>query len=114
MSLLVKAKPITIEDEKLYCVIDIKSIATYKDLTGESFLKAVQRVADLDDIVLINLLASCLRRTPDGEPVGMEYVARFNPLALITDTMDDIVELLESSLPKQNPGDVAATKKKKK
>lgn len=112
MSLLLKVKKVKLDDIELYCVIDMKTIATFKQLTGESFLKAIQRIGDMDDMVMINLLASSLRETPDGDPVGLDYLSKYNPLALITELMEDVAELIQDSMPKEGPG--VTSKKKKK
>lgn len=114
MSLLIKVKKVTIENEELYCVVDMKTISTYKSLTGESFLKAVQKMADMDDEVMLMLLASSLRKTPDGDPVGLEYINKFNPIAFLFELMDTLTEVIEESLPKTTPGEVTAKKKGKK
>lgn len=110
MSLLVKVKKINIEEDEMFCVVDMKTIATYKKITGESFLKGIERISNMDEEVILNLLASSLRYEVNGDPVGLEYLNKFNPLALLTHTMDVIVELVEESLPKSNAADV---KKKK-
>ena len=61
MSLLVKVKKVNLEGEEMYCVVDMKTIETYKTITGESFLKGIQRIAEMDEVVLLALLASSLR-----------------------------------------------------
>ena len=43
MSLMVKFRKINLEGEDMYCVIDMRTIATYKRITGESFLKEFRR-----------------------------------------------------------------------
>ena len=65
----------------------------------------------MDEEVLLALLGSTLRFDVDEEPVGMEFLNKYNPLALLTEHMGLIVELVEDALPKGTPGEV---KKKKK
>lgn len=112
MSLLVKVKKVKIEDQDMVCVVDMKAIATFKRITGESFLKSIYKIhQDMDEEVLLALLGSTLRFDVDEEPVGMEFLNKYNPLALLTEHMGLIVELVEDALPKGTPGEV---KKKKK
>ena len=112
MSLLVKVKKVTIEDQDMVCVVDMKTIATFKKITGESFLKSISKLhQDMDEEILLSLLASTLRFEIEDDPVGMEFLNKYNPLALLTEHMELIVELVEDALPKAKPGEV---KKKKK
>lgn len=112
MSLLVKVKKVKLEDQDMICVVDMKTIATFKRITGESFLKSISKLhQDLDEEILLSLLASTLRFEIGEDPVGMEFLNAYNPLALVTEYMDLIVELVEDALPKGKPGDI---KKKKK
>lgn len=111
MSLLVKVRKVNLEGEELFCIVDMKTIATYKKITGgESFLKGIERISEMDEEVILNLLASSLRHEPGADPVGIEFLNKYNPIALLSNTMEMIVELIEDALPKAKPGEV---KKKK-
>lgn len=114
MSLMVKFRKINLEGEDMYCVIDMRTIATYKRITGESFLKGIQKIAEMDEEVILNLLASSLRYDVDGEPVGVEFLNKYNPIALLTNTIDMLVELIEDALPKTTPGEVKKKRTTKK
>ena len=106
MSLLVKAKKIKLEDAEMYCKLDMKSIETYKNISGESFMKGIQRISEMDEGVILNLIASTVRHTIDGDPVGKEFLEQFNPIALIMEMIDPLMELVEDAMPKSKPGDV--------
>ena len=114
MSLLVKVKKVNLEGEEMYCVVDMKTIETYKAITGESFLKGIQRIAEMDEVVLLALLASSLRYEVHDDPVGKEFLNKFNPIALLAEMMETITELVEDALPKVKPGDVKKKRATKK
>lgn len=99
MELVKKIKEINIEGEEFIMTFDMKSIATYKDITGTSFNRGATKLFQFDDEAVIYFIASTLRRkeTPDI-PLGNEVVQGDLIYFLLNHTMN-VIELVAESLP---------------
>lgn len=99
MDLVKKVKEITIENEEFVMTFDMKSIATYKELTGTNFNRGVSKLFAYDDEAIINFIACTLRRkeTPT-EPLGKEVLEGDVLYFLMNHTLDVII-LVTDSLP---------------
>lgn len=97
-----------INGEEYILVFDMKSIALFKEMTGENFLEATAKIGQLDAGIILAFLASSLRKKsqPD-EPLGDE-IQKFNIIELIYTFHNDVIEIVLDSMPK---GDVKRKKK---
>ena len=99
MNLVKKVKEINIENENFIMAFDMRSIATYKELTGTNFNRGVTKLFQFDDEAIIYFIASTLRRaeTPDI-PLGKEVIEGDLIYFLINCTME-VINLVAESLP---------------
>jgi len=99
MELARKVKEININDEEFIMTFDMRSIATYKEITGTSFNRGVHKLFQYDNEEIINFIASTLRRkeTPDI-PLGREVLEGDVLYFLINHTLD-VITLIVKSLP---------------
>ena len=99
MNLVKKVKEINIENENFIMAFDMKSIATYKELTGTNFNMGAHKLFQYDDEAIINFIASTLRRQekPDT-PLAREVLDGDILYFLINHTMD-VITLVAESLP---------------
>lgn len=102
MDLVKKEKEIQIEDKSYIMAFDMKSIATYKELTGNNFNRGVHRLFSYDDEEIINFIACTLRNksTPD-KPLGAE-VKNGDILYFLLNHTGDVIDLIADSLPNNN------------
>lgn len=99
MDLVKKAKDITIEDEEFIMTFDMKSIAVYKEITGESFVAGTQKLFAFDDEAIINFIASTLRRKSEPDkPLGKEIIEG-DILYFLLNHTNDVIMLVSDSLP---------------
>lgn len=99
MELVKKIKEINIENEEFIMAFDMKSIATYKDLTGRFFSRGVSELFKENDEEIIYFIASTLRRreTPNI-PLGKE-VLEGDILFFVMNLKIMAIELVMMSLP---------------
>lgn len=99
MDLVKKVREFNIENEKFIMTFDMRSIAVYKELTGDSFNRGVSKLLGFDDEAIIYFIASTLRReeTPDT-PLGQEVIEGDLIYFLINCTME-VINLVAESLP---------------
>lgn len=99
MDLVKKVKEITIENEEFIMTFDMKSIAVYKEITGEAFVLGTQKLFSYDDEAIINFIASTLRRKSDpNKPLGNEIIEG-NILYFLLNHTEDVIMLVADSLP---------------
>ncbi|MDU4952976.1 hypothetical protein HF846_13940 [Clostridium cadaveris] len=99
MDLVKKVKEITIENEEFIMTFDMKSIAVYKEITGESFVAGTQKLFDFDDEAIINFIASTLRRKSEPDkPLGKEIIEG-DILYFLLNHTNDVIMLVSDSLP---------------
>lgn len=102
MSLRVQVKKVKFDKKDMYLVCDMKSSDVFHSITGQSILKAIGSMKNnnIDERNLFYLIASCLRESPHGEPVGKELCKEYNPLAVVAELGEELTNVLIGSLPK--------------
>lgn len=101
MDLLRKELKFEIEKEKYLMTFDMKSIAIYKELTGEPFVLGEKKLRNFDDETIIYFIASTLRKEyePD-KPLGMEVIEGDLVFFLFELTFH-VITLVNMSLPEE-------------
>lgn len=96
-----KVKEITIGEEEFILTADMRTIAKFKELTGKSFLESVNRLATMDDEIIIQLVACTLRRkdTPN-QVMGQELLDNYNPFTILLNCGEDVAHIISESIPK--------------
>lgn len=79
--------------------VDIKTIMHYKSENKESFLLATQKVADLDEVTILKLLGSIIRKSEKSAPVGFKFFKDYNPIAIVESFTPVLVEVLGINMP---------------
>ncbi|MDQ0149123.1 hypothetical protein ACFO6R_05930 [Eubacterium multiforme] len=75
MDLVKKELEFEINNERFIMTFDMKSIATYKELSGEPFVLGEEKLKNFDDEAIINFIASTLRRKEEPDkPLGLEVI----------------------------------------
>lgn len=99
MDLIKKTIDIKIGNEEFVMAFDMRSIATYKELTNRFFTQGVARLFKEDDEEIIYFIASTLRQkeTPN-EPLGKE-VLEGDILYFLLNLKFTVIELVASALP---------------
>lgn len=69
---VINEQSITVEfgGKTYYMLFDMQSFKTYKAFTGNSFLKDIEKLLDMDDEVVLGVLAATLRNKKGDEPLG--------------------------------------------
>lgn len=99
MNLIKTVKEIKIENEEFIMTFDMKSIAVYKELTGESFVKGNGELFKYDDEAILNFIASTLRRKEEPKkPLGAE-ILEGDILYFLLNHSTDVINIVASSLP---------------
>lgn len=101
MSLRVKVEKVRFDNQDMYMVCDMKATNEFKELTGKSILSGINGMKDgnVDEITLFYLIASCLRREPNGEPIGRELEG-YNPIAVVAELGEKLTKVLVGAMPK--------------
>lgn len=98
---------VEIDNQKYKATFDMKSIETYKELTGESFILGYSKLVKFEDKTTIDFLGSILRPIENPEePIGVK-VYDMNLIELLVVHSGIALQLVFDSLPK-----VKNTKKK--
>lgn len=110
MNIVKKVIDLEINGEKLVATFDMLSIATYKKLTGKSVLKGMQGLAEMDEEVILNFMASTIREDEKAKPIGEELFEKYDILGLLLNFTEPIMGLIADSMPKQQKGGKAKKK----
>lgn len=94
-----KVVTIDINGEEYIATVDIKTVAHYKKENKTSFLQDIQRVSDLDEVAIIQLLGSIIRKSEKSNPVGIKFFSEFNPIAIIEAFTPVLIEVLGANMP---------------
>lgn len=96
LSAKVQPKKIKFENRYLYMVYDIKTSRAYKKLKGKSLMNTLMQMqnGDFDEEDFAEIIACCLRETPNGECLTLDYFEDYNPIAIINIFADDFQEQL--------------------
>ena len=113
MSIKTKVKQIDIDGEKFYLTFNISSMHEYKERFGKSALDDLSSLKkELNEEVLFQLFIVCLRDEIGGDVLPKEFFDDINPMAVITEFMEDVIDVTMSSLPKPKPGQKKTKMKK--
>lgn len=94
-----KVVTIDINGEEYIATVDIKTVAHYKKENKTSFLQDIQRVSELDEVAIIQLLGSIIRKSEKANPVGIKFFNDFNPIAIIEAFTPVLIEVLGANMP---------------
>ena len=86
-------------DEPYIMTIDMKTVIHYKKINKKSFLSALQGIGDLDEVEVIKLLASMIRKDEKSNPVGIDFFKGFNPIVVVSSFMPSILTCMGENLP---------------
>ena len=92
-------KEIDINGENYIATVDIKTISHYKKENKEGFLQATQRMAELDELTILKLLGSIVRKSEVANPVGFNFFKQFNPLAVVETLSPVLIEVIGVNMP---------------
>lgn len=95
-------KEIKIDEENYILTFDMKSILTYKEMSGKTFTQGIEDLLLGDDEEVIYFIGSMLRRkeTPNT-PISKE-VYEFNLIACLVELKNDVIEIVIDSLPQDD------------
>lgn len=96
---------IKIGEENYIATIDFKTIAHYKKENKTSFLQDIQKVGEMDEMIIIQLLSSIIRKSEKSAPVGIKFFEQFNPLAVIEIFTPVLMEVLGANMPEATTED---------
>ena len=99
MNLNKKVLDITIGEEKFIATVDIKTIVHYKEKNKSSFLQDIKKVAEMDELTIIQLLGSIIRKSEKSNPVGASFFNQFNPIAVIEQFSPVLIEVMGYNMP---------------
>lgn len=88
-----------IGEEDYIATVDVKTVAHYQKENRSSFLKDIQKVGEMDEVVIIKLLGSIIRKSEKSAPVGVKFFEQYNPLAVIEMFTPVLVEVLGLNMP---------------
>lgn len=85
--------------ENYIATVDFKTIAYYKKEFKSSFLQDIQKIGEMDEMIIIQLLSSMVRKTEESAPVGIKFFKQFNPIAVIEQFTPVLIEVLGVNMP---------------
>lgn len=94
--------------EQYIMTIDMRTVIHYKKTNKTAFLGALQKIGDLDEMEIIKLLASMIRKDESSAPVGVDFFKDFNPIEVVAKFTPLIVTCMGENLPE---AEVAEEKK---
>lgn len=107
MNIIKKTVDLTLNEEEFIACFDMKSIMTYKELSGESFLQGMQKLANLDEEVILNFMASTIRKDEKSKPLGKKLLNEYDVLGLLINYTEPIMKLIADSMPQDKGGNTA-------
>lgn len=85
--------------EPFIATIDMKTVIHYKTKNKKPFLASMQGIGDLDEVEIIKLLGSVIRKDEKSDPVGYEFFKEFNPLAVVENLTPILVTVMGGNMP---------------
>lgn len=85
--------------EDYIATLDMKSIVHYKKNTKKPFLKGIQEIKELDDVEIIKILGSIIRKNEKSQPVGFDFFKDFNPLAVVETFTPVLITVMGENMP---------------
>ena len=85
--------------EPYIMTIDMKTVIHYKKVNKTAFLGALQKIGDLDEMEVIKLLASMIRKDEKATPVGIDFFKDFNPIEVVANFTPLIITCMGENLP---------------
>lgn len=99
MNLIKKKREFKIGDKEYLMTFDMKSIATYKEMTGKSFVTGADKLYKYDDEEIINFIGSTLREKENpNKPIGKE-IYNMDILYFLLNHTTDVIILVADSMP---------------
>jgi hypothetical protein len=99
LDLVKKKLELKIDNKEYIMCFDMKSIATYKELTNTNFCNAIENLFNSDDETIIYFIASTLRyKDKPEEPLGKEVVEG-DTLFFLLNLRYKVIDLVYLSLP---------------
>lgn len=107
-----KIKKIKLDGVDYVMAFDMKSIRTFKELTGKSYLQSASEIGRFDDELMLGFMGATIRtvEAPE-EPIG-EEVYNMNILYLLTEHCWDIIAFVAESMPQETIKPKSRPKKK--
>lgn len=103
MSLLKKSRKVTIEGKSYVMMFDMKSVAMFREITGQTFTNAMPNLFAGDDFTILGFLGATLRPASNIKaPVGHDIfnAEKFDSLGLLLNHGKEVTALIAQSLPK--------------
>ena len=92
-----KPVEVKIEDKEYNLALDFGAAVDYQLQTGEDIMKAFDKLANTDLLVLCQLLAVMLRDKETNEVVGMELVKKIDMMNSLDYLTDKVLEVMGMS-----------------
>lgn len=103
MSLLKKSKKVTIDGKEYIMAFDMRSVAIFQEISGESFTNAMPKLFAGVDFILLCFMGSTLRPiTNIDSPIAGDIFNsnKFDMLGLLLNQGKEVTSLIAQSLPK--------------
>ena len=95
-------KEIKIDEENYILTFDMKSILTYKEMSGKTFTQGIGDLLLGDDEEVIYFIGSMLRRKETPNTPISEEVYEFNLIACLVELKNDVIKIVIDSLPQDD------------
>lgn len=103
MNIVKKVIDIELNGEKMVAVFDMQSVVLYKELSGKPFLFGMQKLAEMDEEVILNFMASTIRKTEKSKPIGKKLF-EYDIMCLLLNFTEPLMTLITASMPKSEGG----------
>ena len=80
----------------------MKSILTYKEMSGKTFTQGIEDLLLGDDEEVIYFIGSMLRRKEKPNTPVSEEVYEFNLIACLVELKNDVIKIVIDSLPQED------------
>lgn len=109
LNLVKKSVELTIDEENFIMTFDMRSIVTFKELTGKNFVASTSKLGEFDDELLLGFMGATIRREENPlTPIGKE-IYEMDILRLLVDQSWNVINLIVGSMPQ---GDLKSKSKK--
>lgn len=103
MNLIKRTREVKIEDKEYVMAFDMRSVAMFQEVTGQTFTNAMPQLFAGTDFIILGFLGATLRpKENPNAPIGKK-VFEMDVLGLLLNQGKEVTALIADSLPNSKP-----------
>ena len=98
-----KIKDLKIENKEYIMAFDMESCEVFKELSGESVLKNLIKLNDLDDTAILYFIASTLRHKETEKILGKElFNGDYDLFTIVISLLPTVINIVTTGFPQED------------